>query len=259
MLLYKCLIWDVVREWKACCRAAQRSSRPWNTLPDSFWHTKGQTCSMGFISGEFGGQIPPLNMLNFLASRNLAVDLDLCTLAPSCWNWYALDLRRTKYKPVSHLNQMQLNTPGPHKRESRLQNVMVITRFDFFGTAFEHQFTFAVDGCPHHYTFGVLLCLHHVFGLVFAGSFRSPTANHTPGSGAKHFFIAEDDLGPLGHIPPLKFSGKVLSSCNMFSCQKRPFDCPPVDIAHFQQKSPHSTPGWFVWDLKRGMDTREIW
>lgn len=73
-------------EPKASTKASQRPSLLLNTLPLSLNVTIGHKCSIGFISGEQGGQQSLLNIRRWLAASQALVLRDLCTAAPSCWN-----------------------------------------------------------------------------------------------------------------------------------------------------------------------------
>ena len=77
------ICWAVTLE-KASWRADQRASRLENTCPINWRLTNGQTCSMGFMSGEFASQSPLLNIRTPLVRSQFLVARDVCTAAPSC-------------------------------------------------------------------------------------------------------------------------------------------------------------------------------
>ena len=77
------ICWAVTLE-KASWRADQRAPRLENTCPINWRLTNGQTCSMGFMSGEFAGQSPLLNIRTPLVRSQFLVARDVCTAAPSC-------------------------------------------------------------------------------------------------------------------------------------------------------------------------------
>ena len=156
-LLYKALICSGLIAAKASCKELQRDSLPENTQSRSSCATIGHKCSMGFMSGDCGGQTPPLNLRILYLFKKATVDNAVCGGAPSCWKVYRVALHKAQNVATLWIMSIQMpvpfkegNIPPTNKRDRGRQDVLILLGLHLLRAAAQADGARRIHGCPHH-------------------------------------------------------------------------------------------------------------